>query len=257
MTVALVTLLFPWLGSTVAADYSGSQMIASITGEKFEDSALPAPAQANREDISAIARETIKSSTSLNGFTLAWWIPYEYWQVAIKQFTENQKMPPSQIAQIEEMMKPLSYYTIIAAIVSKGDLGKFTYASGPEIRSYIQLLDSDGNAYRPLDEKTIKPETQSLLLTIKPILIKAMSELGPFGENINVFLFSSTGKSGRRIADAKSDGTFSVQMDKISFKWRTPVGSMLPLKRCPVDGEEVNGGWKFCPWHGAKLPENK
>ncbi|HST22721.1 MAG TPA: hypothetical protein VLR90_16475, partial [Blastocatellia bacterium] len=150
MIAASTALLFLWLGSIGAADHSGSQMIASISGipggapppEKHSEQA---PAQTYREDIGAIARETVKSSTRLDGFTLAWWIPYEYWQVAIRQFTDLQKMPPSQISQIEATMKPLSYYTIIAAIVAKGDLGKFTYASGSEIRSYIQLIDSDGN----------------------------------------------------------------------------------------------------------------
>jgi len=40
-------------------------------------------------------------------------------------------------------------------------------------------------------------------------------------------------------------------------RWRTPLGSLLPLKICPKDGEGMNGAWNFCPWDGEKLIDRK
>lgn len=83
-----------------------------------------------------------------------------------------------------------------------------------------------------------------------PVLVNM---LGPMGQNMHFFLFSSKKKNGQEIAVAKREGAFSVKLDKREFKWRLPLGSLLPPKVCPIDGEKLNGAWKFCPWHGVAL----
>ena len=77
--------------------------------------------------------------------------------------------------------------------------------------------------------------------------------IGPMGQNMHVFLFPAKDKKGQDIAAAKREGFFSVKLDKREFKWRLPLGSLLRQKVCSVDGEKLNGAWKFCPWHGTEL----
>lgn len=81
--------------------------------------------------------------------------------------------------------------------------------------------------------------------------------LGPMGQNMVFFLFPSNNKEGQKIADSKKEGSFSVEMGEREFRWRLPLGSLLPPKICPTCGEKLSGAYKFCPWDGTKLPEAK
>jgi len=68
-----------------------------------------------------------------------------------------------------------------------------------------------------------------------------------------LFYFPGTTDQGKRIASTTQEGTFSVEVGDQVFAWRTPLGSVLPKKVCPVDGEEMSGAWTYCPLHGEKL----
>lgn len=85
---------------------------------------------------------------------------------------------------------------------------------------------------------------------IKPLLASAV---GPLGQNLHFYLFPMTNREGLPILEAKKEGGFSLDFGGESFKWNLPIGALLPPKICPVDGEELNGGWKYCPWHGQQL----
>ena len=210
-----------------------------------------------QEDLAAIARETMKTATSQHGGTLLWWVPQEYWHVSLDKFNAEQHLTAEQMAQVAAMFKPLLSYTIIAVVDASGEPGNFVYTPESAVRAALRLIDSEGRSYRPLAEEAIAPETRNVLKRLQPILTRVFAELGPFGQNMKLYFFPLNNQAGRRIADAKADGSFTVELGKHTFKWRTPVGALLPPKRCPVDGEAVNGAWKFCPWHGVKLPDNK
>jgi len=81
--------------------------------------------------------------------------------------------------------------------------------------------------------------------------------LGPTGQNTHFFLFPAKNEKGQKIAEAKKEGTFSVELNEREFSWRLPLSSLLPPKICPTCGEKLSGAYKFCPWDGSKLPETK
>jgi len=85
---------------------------------------------------------------------------------------------------------------------------------------------------------------------IKPVIVNT---LGPLGQNMHFFLFPAKNKSGRNIADAKKGGVFSVRLGEREFKWRLPLGSLLPPKICPRCGEKLSGAYKYCPYDGTPL----
>ena len=70
---------------------------------------------------------------------------------------------------------------------------------------------------------------------------------------MHLYLFPAKNKADKPIMEAKKDGAFTIGLADESFNWKLPLGSLLPPKVCPVDGEELNGAWKFCPWHGEAL----
>lgn len=202
-------------------------------------------AQDRKININAFVYETQKMSESANEMTMIWWVPEEFWRVSFEQD------PNITAAQIEELLKVLRPYMIIVVIDGKiGAFGGVTYKPKATIQNSIQVIDSQGTHYRPLSDEKIDADTKNFLSMMKPGFVNM---LGPMGQNMHFFLFPPKNKKGQDIAAAEREGAFSVKLDKREFKWRLPLGSLLPPKVCPVDGEKLNGAWKFCPWHGVEL----
>jgi len=196
-------------------------------------------------DINTLIQETQKRSDKPGEMTFIWWIPEEYWKAS---FAQNPNMTA---AQIEDFVKVFRPYTVIAAVDgTMGTYGSVTYKTEAEIRSTIKLVDGQGNAYVPLNEEEISADTKSFLAAMKPMLANA---LGPIGQNMYFFIFPAQDKSGQGITDAKKEGAFLVKLGDREFRWKLPLGSLLPPKICPTCKEKINGSYKYCPWDGTKL----
>ncbi len=207
--------------------------------------APPVQAQPSRVDIAALTDETQRQSPDPGRVTLIWWIPEEYWQANLAQDPNSSK------AQTEEFLKAVRPYVMFAVIDGKiGAFGGVTYKSEAEVRSTVEVVDSRGVSYRPLAADKVDPDTRNLLAIMKPILSNAM---GKAGENMHFIVFPANDSAGRRIADPLKEGTFALKFGADVYRWRLPLGSLMPAKTCPVDGEVLNGAWKFCPWHGDRL----
>ena len=206
-------------------------------------------AQNKKVDINALVQETQKMSDRSGEMTLIWWIPEEFWRASFQQD------PNMTAAQTEEFIKVLRPYMLIVAVDGNiGSFGGVTYKSETTIRGNIQVIDGQGTRYRPLGNENIDADTKNFLAMMKPVFVNM---LGPIGQNMHFFLFPAKNTMGQNIAVAKSEGAFSVKLDQRVFKWRLPLGSLLPAKICPVDGEKLSGAWKFCPWHGVELSYRK
>jgi hypothetical protein len=206
-------------------------------------------AQDRKVDINALVQETQKMSDTSGEMTLIWWIPEEFWRASFEQD------PNMTAAQTEQFIQVLCPYVLIVAVDGNiGTFGGVTYKSETTIRDSIQLIDGQGTRYRPLTNENIDADSKNFLAMMKPVFVNM---LGPIGQNMHFFLFPAKNTMGQNIAVAKSEGTFSVKLATRVFKWRLPLGSILPAKICPVDGEKLSGAWKFCPWHGVELTYGK
>ncbi len=202
-------------------------------------------ARENHFDINSIVKETQKMTQSAEELTLVWWLPEEFWEAS---FSQNETITD---AQIESFMSVLRPYTIVAVVDGKlGAFGGVTYSSSLDISSSIRIIDKDRNHYMPLAENKIDPDVINFMAMMKPVL---KNMLGPMGENIHFFIFPGKTLLNEDIAQAKKEGFFTVKHAGKEFKWRLPLGSVLPPKRCSVDGEMLNGAWRYCPWHGVEL----
>lgn len=202
-------------------------------------------AQDEEIDINALIMETQKMSHEPDEMSLVWWIPEEFWQVSFAQD------PSSTEADVQEFLATISPYMIIAVVDGKvGAFGGITYNPESEIRASVQIKDNEGVYYQPLSEYEVDADVKNLLSMMKPVLANA---LGPMGQNLHFIVFPAKGKNGQNIDDAKSEGTFSVKLGEIEYKWRLPLSSLLPPKICPTCGEKLSGAYKFCPWDGTRL----
>ena len=202
-------------------------------------------AQDTGTDVNALVQETQKMSKSADEMTIVWWIPEEFWQIS---FSQSPNMTPEQAEEFVTVLRP--YMIIVAIDGTIGSYGGVTYKPEQTVRESIRLIDKRGTSYPPLNDDQIDAGAKDLLATMKPDF---ENMLGPMGKNMHFILFPSKNKRGREIVTATKEGHFSVNFGGREFKWRLPLGSLLPLKTCPIDGEKLNGAWKFCPWHGKKL----
>lgn len=206
-------------------------------------------AQESKVISNAVIAETQKMSDKVDEMTLVWWIPEEFWRISFAQD------PTVTEAQVEEFVKVLRPYTLILVVDGKiGAFGGVTYESEATIQAGIKVKDSEGTRYRPISRDEIDADTKNFLSMMGPVLVNM---LGSMGQNMHFFLFPAKNKKGQNIADAKKEGSFSVELGEREFRWRLPLGSLLPPKICPTCGEKLSGAYKFCPWDGTKLPEAK
>ncbi len=198
--------------------------------------------QEKEVDLIDLIREIQQWKKEDNSMKMVWWIPTKYWELSAKG---NNLITEDAIDQIIESIKN---YTIIAALDAEiGALG-FNYNNSVSVK----LIDNEGNEYKTLTNEEISVETKNLLNILKPTLANTIGQLG---KNMNFYVFPYLKNNGKAITDPESKGSFTILFNKESFKWKLPLGSLVPQKTCPTDNEKLSGNWKFCPWHGTKLKE--
>ena len=188
--------------------------------------------------------QTQMTNSAANEINLVWWIPVEFWQVAL---SEDGSMSKS---ELEEYMRVLSPYFIVAIADGKvGAFGGITYTDSESIGKTVKVSNSKAKEIKPVKPSTLNPDIQNLLAALKPV-IKNM--LGQLGENINFYVFEDfIGKE--RFASPLIQDFLVIEYLKKEFVFETPVSALLPQKKCPECKKMLDGSWKFCPWDGEEL----
>ena len=195
--------------------------------------------------VNDLVEETQRSTGDADKLRLVWWVPVEFWEVSLASDPSMTK------EQLTEFIDVLDDYTMIGVIEGTvGPFGGITYESRNAIKEELTITSTMGTVLRPLDDDDINPDAQNLLDMLKPIF---SNMLGNMGENLQMMLFEGYESGLDRVADPKKEGVFKVQVFEETLEWKLPLGSLMPPKTCPVDGQLLNGAWLYCPWHGKKL----
>ena len=195
-------------------------------------------------NINSLVEDTQISTGEADEIKLYWWIPVEFWKAT---FTNDPSMTEKGMEEVVDLLSPYSMFAVVEGTV--GMFGGVTYTSYDDIFDIISIQSNDSEKKYPILSEDIHPDIESLMLTFKPILTGMM---GPLGENMHFFVFSDIDKDDR-ICDPFNTGKITLNLGDEQYSWRTPLGSLLPSKTCPVDQEILSGAWTFCPWHGEKL----
>lgn len=217
-------------------------LLAALVGMAFGGTLA---AQTPGPNLNALIDETQQRSPEPHDVTVVWWLPEEFWRASA---ANNPKAPPEALDSITLWVHP---YVIVAVVSAQmAGLGHLNYVTGDSIRSSIALVDSTGATRRPLPDSAISQTARQLIAFLGPVMANM---LGNLGQNMNFYLFDGRDARGSRILDPSKPGRFSLRVLGHDYRWRLPLGSLVPRKRCPVDGEMLSGAWTFCPYHGTKL----
>jgi hypothetical protein len=196
-----------------------------------------------RIDLRALIRETQISSQAPNELTMVWWLPEQFWQASLRDSVSAN--------QVDEVLKVVRRYTMIAVVDGRiGALGGVSFIPEETVRTNVTLKDAAGVTYIPLGESSIDPDMKNLVQVMKPLVANM---LGPMGQNMHFVLFPSKSVDGRLVADPASKGAFWVNVGGKEFRYRLPLGSLLPPKYDPGTGERFPGNYDFNPFTGTKL----
>jgi len=202
-------------------------------------------AQDFKVSINKLTAETQQLSESPDNLKLVWWIPIEFWEAV---FAQDPNMPQD---RADEILHVFKQYTLLSTIDGTiGTFGDISYKTKKQIFNYLEIIDNDNKSFFPLREENIDQKTKEVIDYIKPVLA---SMLGKMGENMYFFLFQNEDDPLDRIIDPTTEDKFTVKLGGEKLRWTLPLSSLLKPKKCPVDNDLMNGGWKYCPFHGVKL----
>lgn len=201
----------------------------------------------NGIDFRALIRETQKGSSNPSRMTLIWWVPEDYWRASFMARGDYNE------ATAEEFYRALRPYTMVLVMDGRhSENGQVVYRPDTEVRSELMLRGMDGVDYRPIRPEQISEEAKTLIELMRPVFTNL---LGPLGQNIRIYYFPARNKEGKPLTDPRASGLFSVFLGNREYRWRLPLSTVMPARKCPTCAEALSGAFKFCPYDGAKLSE--
>lgn len=205
-------------------------------------------AQRPQEQLNAIVRDTQKQGTRSGRLTLVWWIPPEFWRVA---FAASASVPMDKAEELISSIRDVNVFAVFDAKVSAFGASDFT--SPIDLQKSITLTDHQGTPIPLIPETKQSGATKNMISMLKPLMANM---LGEFGKNITFLVFEGKGKGGTRWLDPLKPGSFTVTLNAEEFRWRLPLGSLLPDKKCPKCSETFPGNYAFCPFDATPLTES-
>ena len=191
-------------------------------------------------DVGQLMGELIITKKSGDNIKQVMLLPPDYWEIALSEG----RYSGSNV--IEELKEVFDGFLLVATLdVKVNVMGNFI---GNEID--IQLIDGSKNAHDPIPESELNEDLKAMVTVFKPAMVNM---LGKLGEQLQFYVFDNHDANGDDILAPREKGSFSIVVNDSKFAYRTPLGSMVEKKICPTTGEELNGNWEFCPWHGVKL----
>ena len=199
-------------------------------------------------DVAPLLRETQINRFANNKFMFIWWIPDEFWELSLK---DNPATPP---AAQQEIISAVHHYLVFAVMEGTvGNLGQITAEPKEVLIEKLSVVVGD-QILKPIPEDNLDDGAKNLFQAMKPFMGAAA---GKFGQSMEFVLFEGLDMKGRRYVDPKKGGSLIAKLGSREFKWRLPLGALMPPKYDADSGEEFPGNFDFSPYTGAKLSTDK
>ncbi len=176
--------------------------------------------------------------------TMVEWRPELYWEV---ELSDDPDVPREVIHDLQWVLRPYMVFLVHDGKVNED--GRLQFRSEGAIRATMRLEDSEGNKYEAVAPDAIGHDVRGLLDDV----IGAERRGSIAGDGLHYFVFRARKPGGAKIAVVDQPGHFTLHLGTTSFRFRTPLGALVPKKSCPTCGEALNGAWSHCPWDGAAL----
>lgn len=195
-------------------------------------------------DMQALMRDTQRSSQSNGQLNLVWWIPLDFWKASL---ANNQQLSEQGKAT---MLKTLQDYTLVALIHARIGAGGVMDAASMDDLIMNTRLQVGAETIAPLKPADLNPAVSVVVATFKPLLSNL---LGKVGQSMEILVYSNQAVNGKYQLDPRSAGAMQYTLYDQTYRWRLPLGSLLPNRVDPNTHEEFPGDYLYSPYTGAKL----
>jgi hypothetical protein len=207
---------------------------------------VAAPLQAQQASLQEVISDTQRMEQSADRLTLVWWIPAQFWEISLAQ---NADVSPKQVRELVASFEP---YTVVAIVDGAvGPMAGITYPDEAVVRESVRVVDVAGKRYRAMKTSEIAPDVQNMISMMQPMIANM---LGPMGTNMHFLVFQNSDDQTAPL-DPLARGTARVEVADRSYKYRLPLGSLMPPRFDPDSGERFPGNFVFSPFTGKKLRE--
>jgi hypothetical protein len=196
-------------------------------------------------DMREFIHETQQSVTVGQQFTMAWWIPPEFWQVSL---AANPNVPAQTATEILNVFHD---YQVFALVRANAGLQGLTNVSPRADLLANSRFEVDTKAIQPLAPEDVPAGVQTMLGAMRPMLANM---LGQLGQSMELVVYPGVADQ-HRLIDALQPGSFQFTLYDQTFHWRTPVASLLPPKVDPKTKEQFPGNYLYNPYTGGKLSQ--
>jgi hypothetical protein len=205
----------------------------------------PLAADNPKQQLNAIVRETQKQGSRAGRITVVWWMPTEFWQTALRA---NGTVPADKINEAIAALSDVNVFLLVDAKI--GALAVMDYTPAADLQKNFSVIDAAGKPLAEIPEAKQSMATKNLLAVMKPIMANM---LGEFGKGISFLVFEGKNKDGSRKIEPTKPGMLTAKLGEEEFRWRLPLGSLLPDKTCPKCSESFPGNYGFCPYDATPL----
>lgn len=193
--------------------------------------------------VAEILRDTQRTTQANGEITMVMWMPQQFWEESMKS---NPALTAEGRAQV---LAPLAQYALFGVMRARlGAGGVSDVQPKAELLKNLKL-EVNGKVVQPVAPEAISPGAQVLLASIKP----AMGAMGGAVMQGMEFVVYPAIAEGKPLIDALQPGTLQVSLYDQVYRFRTPLGSLLPVKVDAKTGEEFPGNYSFNPFTGEKL----
>ena len=184
-------------------------------------------------------------------FSMAWWIPNEFWDAVL---TQDKSLQQSDRDAMLDAMKGTSLLAVVQADISA--MGAFNYYNKDEIEQKLSITFRENNedVVNILPMQNISSDLEVVLGVFKPILTAAMGNLG---NNMHFFVLKDKSNLSKRTLNPYKKGLLIIKLkdhknSQLSGTIEMPIDALFVPRKCP-NGKDAHISWSYCPWSGESL----
>ncbi len=176
--------------------------------------------KAEKVDLIEMVKELIITKKTDTNIKQVWWIPIEYWDVALNDSKYSNQEIQNQLKEI------LTDYTIVSVV----DVEIMLFGGLKSNDITISFSNINGDVLLPLENNEKNENIFQVLEVIKPTM---KNMLGQFGEKMNFYVFNNTDAQGNKLTGPYQKGEITIRVNNEDFNYKLPLGSLVEKKILP------------------------
>jgi hypothetical protein len=190
-----------------------------------------------------VVRDTQRLVAEDGHVSMVWWMPLEFWDGSL---ANNPDMPEATRKELVGVMAPYTVVALLRAETVGNGLGEIKSKEDLQKNTRFTI---NGTAMQALPAEQVSQPATLMISQLKPVLAEAAGQLGEAME----FLVFPSGVDDKLMVDATMPGNLTINFYGRDFKWRLPLGSVLPPRIDKATGEEFPGNYEYNPFTGRKI----